>query len=60
MQYLIDASVYVFRAHHSLPDDMVDGDGNPVNALYGSDAVGGVVNTVTNRIPAGAPDGGGC
>jgi 5'-3' exonuclease len=35
MQYLIDASVYVFRAYHSLPDDMVDGDGNPVNALYG-------------------------
>ncbi|HEX6260260.1 MAG TPA: 5'-3' exonuclease H3TH domain-containing protein [Woeseiaceae bacterium] len=35
MQYLIDASVYIFRAYHSLPDDMVDGDGNPVNALYG-------------------------
>jgi DNA polymerase-1 len=35
MQYLIDASVYVFRAYHSLPDDMVDDDGNPVNALYG-------------------------
>jgi 5'-3' exonuclease len=35
MQYLIDASVYVFRAYHSIPDDMVDGDGNPVNALYG-------------------------
>lgn len=35
MQYLIDASVYVFRAHYSMPDDMVDGDGNPVNALYG-------------------------
>jgi 5'-3' exonuclease len=35
MQYLIDASVYVFRAYHSLPDDMVDNDGNPVNALYG-------------------------
>jgi DNA polymerase I len=35
MQYLIDASVYVFRAHHSLPGDIVDGDGNPVNALYG-------------------------
>ncbi len=35
MQYLIDASVYVFRAHYSLPDDMVDDDGNPVNALYG-------------------------
>ena len=35
MQYLIDASVYVFRAHFSIPDDMVDRDGNPVNALYG-------------------------
>jgi len=35
MQYLIDASVYVFRAHYSMPDDMVDGDGNPINALYG-------------------------
>ncbi len=34
MQYLIDASVYVFRAHFSMPDDMVDDDGNPVNALY--------------------------
>lgn len=35
MQYLIDASVYVFRAYYSMPPDMVDGDGNPVNALYG-------------------------
>ncbi|MDX1499827.1 MAG: 5'-3' exonuclease H3TH domain-containing protein [Woeseiaceae bacterium] len=35
MQYLIDASVYVFRAYYSIPDDMVDGEGNPVNALYG-------------------------
>ncbi len=35
MQYLIDASVYVFRAHYSLPDDMVDDNGNPVNAFYG-------------------------
>ena len=35
MQYLIDASVYVFRAHYSMPDDMLDRDGNPVNALYG-------------------------
>ena len=35
MQYLIDASVYVFRAYYSMPDDMVDHDGNPVNALYG-------------------------
>jgi 5'-3' exonuclease len=35
MQYLIDASVYVFRAYYSMPDDMVDRDGHPVNALYG-------------------------
>jgi DNA polymerase I len=35
MQYLIDASVYVFRAWYSMPDDLVDGDGNPVNAFYG-------------------------
>lgn len=35
MQYLIDASVYVFRAHFSMPEDMVDRNGNPINALYG-------------------------
>ena len=35
MQYLIDASVYVFRAYYSMPDDMVDEAGNPINALYG-------------------------
>jgi 5'-3' exonuclease len=35
MQYLIDASVYVFRAYYSMPDDMVDEQGNPINALYG-------------------------
>ena len=35
MFYVIDASIYVFRAWYSIPDDMQDGDGNPVNALYG-------------------------
>lgn len=35
MQYLIDASVYVFRAHYSMPDTMVDAEGNPISALYG-------------------------
>jgi 5'-3' exonuclease len=35
MQYLIDASVYVFRAYYSMPEDMVDDDGNQINALYG-------------------------
>lgn len=35
MVYLIDASVYVFRAYYSLPPDMVDPDGQPVHALFG-------------------------
>lgn len=35
MIYLVDASVYVFRAYYSMPPDMRDGDGNPVHALYG-------------------------
>src|SRR5690606_1128183 len=30
----------------------------PTTLLYGSGAVGGVVNTVTNRIPSGAPEEG--
>ncbi|HEY1889667.1 MAG TPA: 5'-3' exonuclease H3TH domain-containing protein [Steroidobacteraceae bacterium] len=35
MIFLVDASVYVFRAHHSQLPDMVDGDGNPVHAVFG-------------------------
>lgn len=35
MQYLIDASVYVFRAYYSMPEDMTDDAGNPINAFYG-------------------------
>jgi len=33
--YLIDASVYILRAWHSLPPDLVDADGQPIQALYG-------------------------
>lgn len=33
--YLIDASVFVFRAYHSVPLNLTDADGNPVNALHG-------------------------
>jgi DNA polymerase-1 len=33
--YLVDASIYVFRAWFSVPDDFVDSDGNPANAVYG-------------------------
>lgn len=35
MIYLIDASVYVFRAWFSIPDKMTGPHGHPVNALYG-------------------------
>lgn len=35
MVYLIDASVYVFRAYYSMPPDLHDDEGNPVHALYG-------------------------
>lgn len=33
--YLVDASVYVFRAYYSMPPDMLDRDGNPAHALFG-------------------------
>jgi 5'-3' exonuclease, N-terminal resolvase-like domain len=33
--YLIDASVYVFRAYYSMPPDMTDRDGNPSHAVFG-------------------------
>jgi 5'-3' exonuclease len=33
--YLLDASVYVFRAYYSLPPEMVDRDGHPANAVFG-------------------------
>ena len=33
--YYIDASYFIFRAYHSMPPDMMDGDGNATHALYG-------------------------
>jgi DNA polymerase-1 len=33
--YLVDASVYVFRAYYSMPPDMLDRDGNPAHAVFG-------------------------
>ena len=35
MIYLIDASVYVFRAYYSMPPEMTDRDGNPAHATFG-------------------------
>ena len=33
--YVVDASMYVFRAWHSLPDEFQDDEGWPVNAVHG-------------------------
>ena len=33
--YLVDASIYVFRSWHVLPDSIVDADGEPANAVHG-------------------------
>lgn len=33
--YLVDASVYVFRSYFSIPDNFIDADGYPANAVYG-------------------------
>jgi 5'-3' exonuclease len=33
--YLVDASIYVFRSWHILPDSIVDAAGDPANAVYG-------------------------
>ena len=33
--YLVDASVYIFRAWFSMPDDFVNHAGEPTNAVYG-------------------------
>jgi len=33
--YLVDASIYIFRAWFSMPDSIQDNKGRPVNAVYG-------------------------
>ena len=33
--YLVDASVYIFRAWFSMPDEFVNAAGEPTNAVYG-------------------------
>ena len=33
--YLIDSSIYVFRAWFTLPDSLRNSNGDPVNAVYG-------------------------
>ncbi len=33
--YLVDSSIYVFRAWFTLPDTLLDAEGHPANAVYG-------------------------
>ncbi|MCA1780545.1 MAG: exodeoxyribonuclease IX [Xanthomonadaceae bacterium] len=33
--YLVDASIYIFRAWYSMPEDFADRSGRPTNAVYG-------------------------
>ena len=33
--YLVDASIYVFRAWYSVPDEFATAAGEPTNAVYG-------------------------
>lgn len=33
--YLVDASIYIFRAYYSVPDTLFNSAGNPINALHG-------------------------
>ncbi len=33
--HLVDGSLYVFRAWHSMPNEFFDADGHPVNAVHG-------------------------
>jgi len=33
--FLVDSSMYVFRAWHSMPDEFRDADGHPANAVHG-------------------------
>lgn len=45
--YLIDASVYVFRAFFSLPETMVNAAGQPINAIQG---FGGFLADLKSRV----------
>lgn len=33
--YLVDASIYIFRAYYSVPDSLTNSDDEPINALHG-------------------------
>jgi 5'-3' exonuclease len=55
--YLIDASVYVFRAYYSMPPDMADRDGHPAHATFGfARFIGDLIERVQPRYMAVAFD----
>jgi 5'-3' exonuclease len=55
--YLIDASVYVFRAYYSMPSDMTDRDGQPAHATFGfARFLGALIERATPRYIAVAFD----
>ncbi len=57
MIFLVDASVYVFRAYHSTLPDMVDRDGNPVHAVFGfARFIGDLIERIRPRYMAIAFD----
>jgi 5'-3' exonuclease len=55
--FLVDASVYVFRAYHSVLPDMVDRDGNPAHAVFGfARFIGDLIERIRPRYMAVAFD----
>jgi len=55
--YLVDASVYVFRAYYAMPPGMTDRDGNPSHAVYGfARFLGDLIERVRPRYMAVAFD----
>jgi DNA polymerase I len=55
---LVDASVYVFRAYHSMLPDMRDRDGNPMHAVFGfARFIGDLIERVRPTYMAVAFDG---
>lgn len=55
--YLVDASIYIFRAYFSIPEDLTDRQGNPVNAVYGfANFLGGLLERTRARHVAVAFD----
>lgn len=57
MIFLVDASVYVFRAYHSGLPDLIDEDGHPVHAVFGfARFLGDLIERVRPRYMAVAFD----